>query len=356
MIGIYKITNKQNGKAYIGQSIHCGKRLDEHCKGNQLIDEVIQVEGIENFTFEILKEVNKQELSIWEDYYILKYNTIFPNGYNKRWNCSEVLRQVILEKSLGDNNIECQYSGSNNKEFASQDYAVPSYREVNQVIIPDCDIEILKRAAWMQRKSYCKERICTIEDLQKFYWYGQKEANEREILPKQEIFPTEVKISTLSGAQQTRLRGLKNAVQFFNERRSAWHIDEGYELDLKMIEIETRGYSDNYYKKCKEEEQEKSYRNCGICKYDNKGNFYYKTCATIYGTASTIVSRDSWISLFDLGIVNEDYIHFLDSKNNEITIRNNDDFKQLKHIDKVLIGKSVQNYLKEQEIYNKFQF
>lgn len=86
MIGIYKITNKLDGKSYIGQSIHCGKRLDEHCKGNQFIDEVIQLEGIENFTFEILKEVNKEELSEWEDFYIMEYNTMFPNGYNKRWN------------------------------------------------------------------------------------------------------------------------------------------------------------------------------------------------------------------------------------------------------------------------------
>ena len=36
MEGIYKITNKTNGKSYIGQSVHCGKRLDEHCKGRQL--------------------------------------------------------------------------------------------------------------------------------------------------------------------------------------------------------------------------------------------------------------------------------------------------------------------------------
>ena len=39
MIGIYKITNKKNNKIYIGQSIHCGKRFDEHCQGKQLIDE-----------------------------------------------------------------------------------------------------------------------------------------------------------------------------------------------------------------------------------------------------------------------------------------------------------------------------
>lgn len=98
MIGIYKITNKINNKSYIGQSIHCGKRLDEHCRGNQFIDEVIQLEGIENFTFEILKQVEEDELSLWEDYYIDKFNTLFPNGYNKRWNCSKEKRKEFCSK------------------------------------------------------------------------------------------------------------------------------------------------------------------------------------------------------------------------------------------------------------------
>lgn len=111
MIGIYKITNKLNGKSYIGQSIHCGKRLDEHYKGNdQLIDQVIQLEGIENFTIEILKTVDKQDLCYWEDYYIIKYNTIFPNGYNKKWNTDKKTRQniqvepIVEEKCIDDNN------------------------------------------------------------------------------------------------------------------------------------------------------------------------------------------------------------------------------------------------------------
>lgn len=96
MIGIYKIPNKLNGKSYIGQSIHCGRRLDEHCNGNQLIDEVIQLEGIENFTFEILKQCDKSELAKWEDYYIIQYNTMFPEGYNKRWNTAPKERFNII--------------------------------------------------------------------------------------------------------------------------------------------------------------------------------------------------------------------------------------------------------------------
>lgn len=98
MIGIYKITNKKNGKIYIGQSIHCGKRFDEHNYGGQLIDEVIQIEGIENFTFEVLKEVEKEELNYWEDYYILKFESFFPNGYNKRWNCNKETRTTIAKE------------------------------------------------------------------------------------------------------------------------------------------------------------------------------------------------------------------------------------------------------------------
>ena len=97
MIGIYKITNKLNGKSYIGQSIHCGKRFDEHNKGKQLIDEVIQTEGVENFNFEILKEVDKKHLSYWEDYYIIKYDAMFPKGYNKKWNCNEEIRKEIQQ-------------------------------------------------------------------------------------------------------------------------------------------------------------------------------------------------------------------------------------------------------------------
>lgn len=97
MIGIYMITNKNNKKSYIGQSIHCGKRLEEHYGGHkdQFIDDIIQIEGIENFDFKILKQVGEEDLSYWEDYFILKYNTFFPNGYNKKWNTAPNIRNSI---------------------------------------------------------------------------------------------------------------------------------------------------------------------------------------------------------------------------------------------------------------------
>ena len=122
MIGIYKITNKNSQKSYIGQSIHCGRRLEEHYGGHSsnFIDDIIQIEGVENFTFEILKEVEKEELSYWEDYYIIKYNTIFPNGYNKKWNTSEELRESIKVKVDQDLLKEKNQFSSQSSNFYSE--------------------------------------------------------------------------------------------------------------------------------------------------------------------------------------------------------------------------------------------
>lgn len=140
MIGIYKITNKLNNKSYIGQSIHCGKRLDEHYKGNQFIDQAIQLNGIENFTFEVLKETELENLSYWEDYYIIKYDTMFPKGYNKKWNCSSEIRNSIIhtnkeveikqdkQKSYITRNIPfLDYQLQSNAIFTKKQYLVYSY-------------------------------------------------------------------------------------------------------------------------------------------------------------------------------------------------------------------------------------
>lgn len=83
-IGIYKITNMINGKSYIGQSIHIERRWKEHCfKTNKsCISKAIQKYKKENFSFEILEECKIDELNQKEQYYIKKFNSIVPNGYN----------------------------------------------------------------------------------------------------------------------------------------------------------------------------------------------------------------------------------------------------------------------------------
>lgn len=118
MQGIYKITNKKNGMSYIGQSIHCGKRLDEHCIGDQYIDKIMNDEGISNFTFEILKEVAiSSQLSYWEDFYIHKFNTMYPNGYNKRLNTNLTYSKEQLESVSYETSENKEGTSYNEKEF-----------------------------------------------------------------------------------------------------------------------------------------------------------------------------------------------------------------------------------------------
>ena len=82
MIGIYKITNKINGKIYVGQSNDIQRRFLEHTHRNKLqIDMAIQKYGKENFIFEILEECPIEQLNEREMYWIETLNS-FKNGYN----------------------------------------------------------------------------------------------------------------------------------------------------------------------------------------------------------------------------------------------------------------------------------
>lgn len=88
--GIYKLTNKLNGKSYIGQAIDIRKRWREHkCASlnpnnkdfNMVIHKAIRKYGIENFNLEIIEECEQSELNDKEIYWIDKYNT-YHQGYN----------------------------------------------------------------------------------------------------------------------------------------------------------------------------------------------------------------------------------------------------------------------------------
>lgn len=84
--GIYKITNKINGHAYIGQSTNITRRWADHRKRykehNNTLYKAFRKYGLENFSFEVLEECEPNMLNEREIYYITLYDT-FNNGYNE---------------------------------------------------------------------------------------------------------------------------------------------------------------------------------------------------------------------------------------------------------------------------------
>ena len=82
---IYLYTNKVNGKQYIGQTIREFRiRHQDHLRSNiTYFDRALSKHGVENFEWEIIYEASDaEELNEKEIYFIQKYNTLKPNGYN----------------------------------------------------------------------------------------------------------------------------------------------------------------------------------------------------------------------------------------------------------------------------------
>lgn len=82
---IYCITNKLNGKQYVGQTINnLDYRYKQHCRCNRsYIGRVIKKHGKENFNIEeIDNAMFIEDLNLKEQHWISKLGTMKPNGYN----------------------------------------------------------------------------------------------------------------------------------------------------------------------------------------------------------------------------------------------------------------------------------
>lgn len=104
--GIYKITNKINGKFYVGQSVDIKRRWKEHKiisrEENLSIKKAIKKYGVENFDFSILEECNIEILNQQEEYYISmlnpKYNRTKGGVGAKGHFLSDETKSVLRDK------------------------------------------------------------------------------------------------------------------------------------------------------------------------------------------------------------------------------------------------------------------
>lgn len=108
---IYKITNKINGKMYVGQTVQdLKKRWNSHCAKNNgciRLHNSIKKYGKENFEVKVLVRCSSiEEMNHRESYYIKLLNALSPNGYNlttggKNKRLSEETKEKISNSNKG---------------------------------------------------------------------------------------------------------------------------------------------------------------------------------------------------------------------------------------------------------------
>ena len=87
---IYLWKNKNTGKHYVGQTIDPAQRKANHiCEAftrgsDYYFHRSLRKHGLDAFTYEVLEEnIERCNLNDRENFYIDKYNSIWPNGYNQ---------------------------------------------------------------------------------------------------------------------------------------------------------------------------------------------------------------------------------------------------------------------------------
>lgn len=112
---IYLIENKINNKKYVGQTIQydINKRWNKHRQVNKrfigtCLFNAYKKYGIENFNFKIICICFDSDIDKFEEEYINRYDTLYPNGYNmieggKSRKFTPILKKIISDKLKGEN-------------------------------------------------------------------------------------------------------------------------------------------------------------------------------------------------------------------------------------------------------------
>lgn len=83
MIYLYVITNRLNGKRYVGVTNNTERRWRQHARADSYIGSAIRKYGTNNFSFQVIEEFSSRELAYEaEILYIKQHNLKGLAGYN----------------------------------------------------------------------------------------------------------------------------------------------------------------------------------------------------------------------------------------------------------------------------------
>lgn len=147
--GLYKITHKDTGRIYIGQSKNLRNRWYSHrsktsCR-HSIIKSAIIKHGVDAFNFEVLVYAKDQEyLNIIEEAAIKAYDCLVPNGFN--------LRKGGDVASFSEES--CSRMSESRKRFMAKDGNAEKYRKAVSKVRPDAaayarQAKVMSSLVWM---------------------------------------------------------------------------------------------------------------------------------------------------------------------------------------------------------------
>ena len=231
MIGIYKYTNIENGKIYIGRSTNIAHRRWEHLHNPSpysYFDQTLVKIGEDKFTFEVIEECTVELLKEREKYWIEFYQSCVLDGRDKGYNLTRGGEEYKSEDNpwaklnlVKVNEIieKLKNTKISMKELA-QEYGV-HYNTIS-------DINRCKTWAWAHEY---KENIR--KEAQGSVFQGDLSGSNiiNEITAKEII--EDIKFTKLSLAAIARKYGLKDSLVYDINRCKTWKHLHNYKTNIR---------------------------------------------------------------------------------------------------------------------------
>jgi len=227
---IYKATNKNNGKSYIGQTIkdlEIRKRQHLNERNPRKFQYILQDDPY-SFNWEIICECDKDELDEKEDYYIEKYNSLHPHGYNLITNrCKKHLIKNKKEESV--KLAEYNYILEENREAWSRwEDQCEKNKKLNSRIY---DLEI--------HQEFLQNQLSIVRDKLEMRYVNQKQAAKilgiKLSTLKFKMNSGKIKYDVIDGEMLFRLHHLYLRNGYPKNHIKNIYLKENFDLERKRI-------------------------------------------------------------------------------------------------------------------------
>lgn len=249
MVGIYKITNKVNGKIYIGQTIDFERRKYEHIhdtknRPHQMpLHYAMKKYGVENFEFSILEECDRSELDEKEKFYINAYKSNNKNiGYNISNggnDCSQfVVSKSVYQIDLISGEIIAKY---NNISEASEQITGDRTKGTGITACCKGKIKSIYGYAWCYPNDYSKDKYCNYKEKCE---QEKKEKLRNYRLGKKHTKDEKIKIGMKSKGRKRTYEDIQKVVA--KKRKRVLCIETNVVYPSVKETAKQNGFSENY--------------------------------------------------------------------------------------------------------------